>query len=120
LYPEGETQHPGGDVNYLLVCRVALGFVLRTKWGCSHRLATAKTKECGCGKKDLHSKGQGLAMDDGATVDGTVFVMKPCRELQHLPKTQPPIRHHSLLAEKGGSVKRYREFVIFHGEQIYP
>ena len=59
-------------------------------------------------------------MDDGATVDGTVFVSKVCKELQHIPGTAPGIRHHSLLAELNGSVKRYREFVIFHGHQIYP
>jgi hypothetical protein len=114
LYPGGRREHPGGDVNYLLVCRVTLGYVLRTQWGCSHRIT------CRCGKADLHSKGQGVAMDDGATDDGTVFISKDCKELQHVPGTAPGIRHHSLLAELNGNLKRYREFVIFHGHQVYP
>jgi hypothetical protein len=112
LYPGGETEHPGVDVNYLLVCRVALGCVLRTQWASKHR------KSCGCGKGDLHSKGRGLVHDDGATVDGTIFATDGCKELQYVPGSD--VRHHSLLAVTGGPIQRFREFVIFHGHQIYP
>ena len=30
----------------------------------------------------------------------------------------PPVQYHSLFAEKGG--RRFREFVVFHGEYVYP
>ena len=28
--------------------------------------------------------------------------------------------HHSLIAELGSSIGRFREFVLFHGEYVYP
>jgi hypothetical protein len=38
-----------------------------------------------------------------------------------VPGCEPPALHyHSLLAELGGSIRRYREFVIFHGDHVYP
>ena len=30
------------------------------------------------------------------------------------------MHHHSLLAEMGGGLDRYREFIVFHSEYIYP
>ena len=41
------------------------------------------------------------------------------RELVTLPGF-PRVRYNSLLAEKGGAVARFREFVVFHGEYVYP
>jgi hypothetical protein len=32
----------------------------------------------------------------------------------------PPVHHHALLAETGGRVDRYREFVVFRDEYVYP
>ena len=32
----------------------------------------------------------------------------------------PPVHHHSLIAELGGRIDRYREFIVFHSEYIYP
>ena len=41
------------------------------------------------------------------------------RELAYACKS-PPIFHHSLIAELGSSIVRFREFVLFHGEYVYP
>eukprot|EP00397_Hematodinium_sp_SG-2012_P000261 GEMP01000261.1.p1 GENE.GEMP01000261.1~~GEMP01000261.1.p1 ORF type:complete len:1338 (+),score=346.47 GEMP01000261.1:3553-7566(+) len=42
------------------------------------------------------------------------------RELKQIPNSSPPVLYHSLLAETGGQIQRYREFVQFHGGRIYP
>ena len=52
-----------GDVCYVLVCRVVLGYTLRTQHPCGHG-----------------SEGRGTAMDAGATDDGTVFATRRHRE----------------------------------------
>ena len=36
------------------------------------------------------------------------------RELACVAGVQPPVHYHSLIAEKGPCIDRYREFVIFH------
>ena len=97
------SDHPG-HVCYFLVCRVCLGFPVRSNDG-------------------KHS------MDDSRLI----FQNVPGREGRELPYISeqtppvghhslltPPVRHHSLLAELGPAIKRYREFVVFHGEYIYP
>ena len=48
-----------------------------------------------------------------------VFVNENTRELVTLPGFARA-RYHSLLAETGGAVLRFREFVVFHGEYVYP
>ena len=88
---------------YLLLCRVVLGYSLRTQQPCNHG-----------------PLGRGVAMDDGSTVDGTVFATRRHKELKALKDSEPPLHHHSLLVELGGRIHRYREFVIFHGEFVYP
>ena len=42
------------------------------------------------------------------------------RELNHIPNVEPPMFHHSLIAELGAKIVRYREVVVFHSEQICP
>jgi hypothetical protein len=101
LYEEAG-EHPR-DVRYLLVCRVVLGYSLRTQQPRSHG-----------------PHGRGTAMDDDATDDGAVFATRRHKELQPLKGSQPPLHHHSLLVELGGRIHRFREFVVFHGDQIYP
>lgn len=39
------------------------------------------------------------------------------RELAFVPTTMPPVHYHSLL---GVDFPRYREFIVFHTEYIYP
>ena len=81
-------KHPG-KVFYILVCRVALGQHVRTKQ--TGRAATS--------------------VRDGSKIFPISF-----RELSPVSeKVQPPVYHHSLLAD---GVFRYREFVVFHSNYI--
>jgi hypothetical protein len=80
-----------------------LGYVLRTKHKCS----------AGDDKR-------GIAMDDGATDDNTVFATRRWKELNAIPETSPPLHYNSLMVELGEQIYRYREFVVFHGDQVYP
>jgi ketosteroid isomerase-like protein len=59
-------------------------------------------------------------MDHDATDDGTIFATRQHRELKPVMGSEPPLHYHSLLVERGGRIHRYREFVIYHGDQIYP
>ena len=54
-------------------------------------------------------------MDGGTKIFPVSF-----RELAAVPGVSPPVHHHSLLAEMGGAIGRYREFIVFHSEYIYP
>ena len=84
-------RHPG-SLFYVVVCRVALGYPICTR---QH------------GAKSVSLEG------------GPVFE-RSFRELAAIPGISPPILHHSLIAELGGSLSRYREFVVFHGEYLLP
>ena len=43
------------------------------------------------------------------------------RELDTVAGVSPPVHHHSLLApDPTPSQVRYREFIVFHSEYIYP
>eukprot|EP01047_Picozoa_sp_COSAG01_P021712 COSAG01_NODE_1267_length_10974_cov_9.876598_2_plen_155_part_00 len=146
--------HPG-NVHYMFLCRVVLGYTLRT------RRQSTYCKECSgpCESPGKAPHTLGVTLDDGATDDGSVFATRRRKELKPLPRVQgAPIQHHSLLVEtcengpvgsgrpvcsgccKGcltpggtcdgsrgvvgcctsGRVHRYREMVVYHGEQVYP
>jgi hypothetical protein len=83
-------RHPG-DVFYVLVVRAALGFPLRTQQ---------------TGKK-------ATSMDTREQIFPKSF-----RELSPVPGV-PAIVHHSLIAELGNAIERYREFVLFHSEYVH-
>ena len=110
LYPGGADDHPG-DVCYALLCRVAMGYTIRTD-----RRARRRPGDNQCIALD------GLA----ASETGMVFATNGARELVALPPSQRsegqirPIYHHSLVVELGGDVVRFREFVTMHGEYTYP
>ena len=53
-------------------------------------------------------------MDNGAPI-----FPASCRELSPVPGVMPPIFHHSLIAELGEEIVRYREFVLFHSEYVH-
>ena len=92
LYAHGARHHPG-KVFYILVCRVALGHQVRTQ---EHGpLATSS--------------------DTGRRVFPISF-----RELDTVAGVSPPVHHHSLLADVIGIGRRYREYIVFHSEYIYP
>ena len=78
-------------VYYLLLCRVLLGAVARTRDGAT-------------------------CMDGG----GGCFATTQNRELVTVPGSSPAVHFHSLLAETGGRVQRHREFIVFRGNYIYP
>jgi len=97
LFPAGD--HPG-DVKFAFVARVALGCMVRTKWGPSRA------------PKDLDS-----GSDVYASSTGT-------RELAYVPVDSDlqgaRVLYHSLLVELGGAIARFREFVSFHSSYAYP
>jgi hypothetical protein len=88
----GRTVRHPGDVFYVLVVRAALGFPVRTQ----------KT-----GPK-------ATSMDNLTPIFPIGF-----RELSAVPGVTPPIVHHSLIAELGAAIVRYREFVLFHSEYVH-
>lgn len=77
---------------YVFFCRVVLGCRIRTKDG--------KTDLDDSGRRSLWSS--------------------QLRELNFIKGSSPPVIHHSLLAETGGKIARFREFIVFHGDRIYP
>ena len=79
------------DVFYVLVVRAALGFPVRTQ----------------------HSGVGATSMDNDTPIFPKVY-----RELSAVPGVTPPIVHHSLIAELGPDIARYREFVLFHSEYV--
>ena len=88
--------HPNdenGGVFYALVCRVALGFPVRTQ----------------------SSGKEAKSMDGGHSV-----FLANGRELSHIPDVQPPMFHHSLVAELGKAITMHREIVVFNREQVCP
>ena len=78
----------------MLVCRVALGFPMRTR----HNVLTV-------------GQAQALSMD----TNEKLFPITT-RELGAVPNISPPIHYHSLVAHESG----WHEFILFHGEYIYP
>ncbi len=88
----GRTVRHPGDVFYVLVVRAALGYPVRTQ-----------------------QPGQtATSMDNGEKIFPINF-----RELSEVPNVTPPICHHSLIAELGPVIDRYREFVLFHSEYVH-
>ena len=87
-----QVDHPQ-EVYYIFVCRAAMGYPIRTKDGTS-------------------------CMDDPQIRN--VFGTRDKRELVDVPDVSPPVKYHSLICELGGQLQRYREFMIYHSEYIYP
>lgn len=98
IYRRGN-RHPS-NCYYIFVCRVLLGHTVRTLRGIRSVLGGVEVRD----------------LDYGAPVYATA----ECRELATIPGSQPPVHYDSLLAELGGDVVRYREFVQFHETRIYP
>lgn len=91
LFDDLGVVHPG-KLLYVFVCRVVLGHLIRTRDG----------------QTELDHP------------DHRSIWSSKARELAVVPGTSPPILHHSLLVEVGGKIARYREFIVFHGDRIYP
>jgi len=88
----GRTMRHPEDVFYVLVVRAALGFPVRTQ----------------------HMGQSATSMDTREKIFPINF-----RELSAVPGVMPPICHHSLIAELGQVIDRYREFVLFHSEYVH-
>jgi len=84
------TTHPG-QLLYVFFCRVILGCPIRTQ--------------------DGHTN-----MD---SPHDSIWASEE-RELAPIVGSSPPVTHHSLIAETGGRISRFREFVVYHGDRIYP
>ncbi|CAE7495394.1 PRPF40A [Symbiodinium natans] len=100
LYPTGGNTHPGQDIFYCFLVRVACGACFQS---------------------------QGLDRDrlkDAAT--GTeVYMTDERRELSRILGSSPSISYHTLVmhtssTKTGGHVERFREIVLFDGNRIYP
>jgi hypothetical protein len=87
------------------VVRAALGFPVRTQRTLDNS-KKAKTHDLRAGRVK--------SMDDGAPI----FPIN-CRELSAVPGVTPPIFHHSLIAELGKDLMRYREFVLFNDNYVH-
>jgi len=90
LFDELGIEHPGVDLYYVFVCRVLLGHFVKTQDGKSR-------------------------LDGG----GSIWSSEK-RELCAIPGSKPPLLHHSLIAETGKMLMRFREFIVYHGDRIYP
>mmetsp|Transcript_123603 Transcript_123603/g.246025 ORF Transcript_123603/g.246025 Transcript_123603/m.246025 type:complete len:776 (-) Transcript_123603:72-2399(-) len=85
--------HPG-NMYYIFVCRVVLGYFVRSSTG------------------DADAR----AMDE----DGPVYAAGDKRALAHIPSTAPPVPYQSLIVEVGEQLRRYRQFIQFESRRIYP
>lgn len=94
LYRSGTSgvTHPG-KVFYIFVCRTIFGCYVRADSGHPHATSLDKSSL-------------------------KVFATSERKELSQIPNT--PIHHHALLVELGSEISRYREFLQFHDERIYP
>merc|ERR1712012_333045 len=80
-----------GSLRYIFFCRAVLGCFVRTKDGST----------------DLDNPGKAVWASSN-------------RELAIVEGSSPPVHHHALLAEVGQRISTYREFIVFHGDRIYP
>ena len=89
----GKTVRHPGNIFYVIGCRVMLGMPARTQ----------------------ESGEEATSMDNYEPLFPKTF-----RELAPVPNVTPPVSYHSLIAEKGGALLRFREFITFHGERVLP
>merc|ERR1712157_688811 len=98
LFRAGGASYPGGngvegsaeDLFYCLLVRTTLGWYQRTLDG----------------KTNLDCPGQAVWHN-----------MTEKRALSEVPDTDPPLRYHSLIAQVGQMIRRFREFMIYDGDQ---
>lgn len=86
-------------VYYVILCRMLMGYVVRVK------CVNAKRKE----------------MYNIDFPEAPIFATSDERELAAIPSiTNPPIFYHTLVAERGGAIARFREICQFHSSRVYP
>jgi hypothetical protein len=89
--------HPNEKIFYILVCRTTMGSFVRTTATVPFSTSTLWS---------LDNPGE------------KIFPITT-RELGPIPGTTPRILYHGLVVEKSENL-RYREFVTFHGDYVYP
>ena len=91
------TEHPG-DVQYILMCRVAMGCHVSTRptWNMSKRFISEQTGDSVWAKQE--------------------------KVLATIPGTDPPITYHSLVCRHGEglSIQRHSEYLQFVRNRVYP
>ena len=97
LFRPGGHHHPGDDLFYAFVARVACGAQLATR---------------------------GLAQEDrpptrDVDTGAMVFHNDERRELAVVPGSTPPVHFHSLVVNTGKALKRFREFVVYDASRVY-
>ena len=94
----GPQLHPG-DVFYVLAVRVVLGYPVRTQ----------EAGRYACEMKDF-----------GFFSKRERVFPKTFKELNYIPDVRPKMHYHSLIAETGVDLHRYREFVVFRDYYVLP
>ena len=112
LYPGGEDggedgeNYPRTGVHYVFLCRVILGCSVRTLDGWTS--IDRNTIEGFSSKNALTKEPGGL------------WATKVQRELGEIMGAHRPMPYHSLVAELGWKISRFREYIVFNGARVYP
>ena len=106
----GPEEHPG-DVFYVLVCRVTLGYPALTR----ESKEVAKTEEPTISKKP---SGEAIFRNSTYNQLPTVKTQRSKSELRR-QDSKLPIRYHSLFALRGKALRRYREVENLTGHYIF-
>ena len=61
-----------------------------------------------------------VSRDGSTTVEGEDLFPFTDRELRPITGVSPPVHHHALIGDTGDQIDRYREFIVFHGDSLYP
>jgi len=105
LFPKGgEFNFPVYPLKayYIFVCRYVAGFHVSVR-------------------SDHGKGGKGNIFTNLTDRRADIWVNDDKRELGMIPGIgNPPFAYHSLLAELGGTILRFREFCQFHSTRIYP
>eukprot|EP00397_Hematodinium_sp_SG-2012_P012046 GEMP01012202.1.p1 GENE.GEMP01012202.1~~GEMP01012202.1.p1 ORF type:complete len:993 (+),score=159.88 GEMP01012202.1:182-3160(+) len=99
--PHGHAKFPEYPYKayYIFLCRVLIGFAVHV------HCVDSKTEQM----YNIHYRG------------ARIFATNDRRELAEIPGiVTPPMSYHSLIAEKGGAIVRFREFCQFHSTRVYP
>jgi serine/threonine protein kinase len=106
------------DVLFILVCRATMGYSIRTtgydipmdgrELG---KTAPTQPRDPSC-----PSPGSKSIFHQPRTRKKLIGVVDPITK----DVIQPLLHHHSLIAEKGVRIQRFREFVLFDGSSVYP
>ena len=115
LYGSPRPEHD--DVLYVLVCRAIMGYSIRTA-GVDIPMDGQLSKSAPTQPRDPNCPAPGCksVFHQPRARKKLIGVVNPRTEEQ----IKPLLHHHSLIAELGARILRFREFVLFNGNQVYP